>query len=109
MMSFNGLPIVWTILMGVALMVVIAVVLFAVYALVRGHRETKDYEQSALPDSGVKDMVEEAERMKRNDLDSLNLEDLQSPDDEDDDALPMPQDDSLPVPSPFRDDYDYSK
>lgn len=107
-MSFNGLPMVWTIMMGVALLVVVAVVLFAVYALVRGHKETKEYEQSALPDSGVKNMVEEAERMQRNDLDSLNLEDLQS-DEEDgnDDELPMPkdEDDSLPVPSPFFDDY----
>lgn len=106
-MSFNGLPMVWTIMMGVALLVVVAVVLFAVYALVRGHRETKEYEQSALPDSGVKDMVEEAERMKRNDLDSLNLEDLQSDEEEgNDDELPMPTDDSLPVPSPFFDDYE---
>lgn len=101
--SFDGIPRGYLIGGAIIFLLIVGVALYAAHVIIRGTKEAKEYKESALPEEDVRRAVEEAERSNRNELDSLDEDEIRS-DAEDDSALPVPK-------SPFleddeEDDYD---
>lgn len=100
--SFDGIPKSYLIGGAIIFLLIVGVALYAAHAIIKGTKEAKEYKESALPEEDVRRAVEEAERSNRNELDSLDEDEIRS-DVDDDSALPVPK-------SPFLEDdeeYDY--
>lgn len=102
--SFDGIPRGYLIGGAIIFLLIVGVALYAAHAIIKGTKEAKEYKESALPEEDVRKAVEEAERSNRNELDSLDEDEIRS-DLDDDSSLPVPK-------SPFLEDdeeYDYDE
>lgn len=102
--SFDGIPRGYLIGGAIIFLLIVGVALYAAHAIIKGTKEAKEYKESALPEEDVRKAVEEAERSNRNELDSLDEDEIRS-DVDDDSSLPVPK-------SPFLEDdgeYDYDE